>query len=77
MSKHHEGNWRDDSTCRGGTRPADERPQKRCLAESELAMDRAAPDVRIDIMSARSRSSILAPHVGNCSRAVLLGVGDM
>jgi hypothetical protein len=77
MSKPQKGSRRDDPSCRRKTRSANGLLQKSCSTESESATDWCAPDVCTEIMRARSRSSILAPHVGNCSRAVLLGAGDM
>jgi hypothetical protein len=77
MSKPHKGRWRDDPSCQRKTSSADGLVQESCSTESEQATDRCAPDVRTEMMGARSRSSILAPHVGNCSRALLLSACDM
>jgi hypothetical protein len=77
MSKHQKTELRDESTWRGRSRPAEGLPKKSRSTEREPATDWRAPDVCTQVVRARSRSSILAPHVGNCSRAVLLQVGDM
>jgi hypothetical protein len=77
MSKPPKGGWRDDPDCQRKNRSGDELPQQRGSAKSERATDSCAPDLCIEVLHARSRSSILAPHVGNCSRALLLGACDM
>jgi hypothetical protein len=77
MSRTHKGSWRDDSACQDSTCSADGLLLDSYSTEGEPAKGLHAQDVCTQIMNARSRSSILAPHVGNCSRAVLLGVGDM
>ena len=77
MSRNQKAELRDESTWRGGSRAANGLPKKSRSAESEPTTDWRAPDVCTQVVRARSRSAILAPHVGNCSRAVLLRVGDM
>jgi hypothetical protein len=77
MSKHQQGSWRDDFAFRRRICSTDRPQQKSCSTDSEPMMDWCTPDICTEIRRPRSRSSILAPHVGNCSRAVLLGVGEV
>ena len=77
MSKLQRGSCRDGPAFQRKTRSADGLSEESCSPESERATDGCAPDLYIEVIGARSRSYMPAPHVGNCSRALLLGACDM
>jgi hypothetical protein len=77
MSRLHKLSRREDASCQRKTRSADGLSHKGRSTESEMAKDWCAPDVCAEVMHPRSRISMLAPHIGNCSRAVLLSACEM